>query len=379
MTLLASLRRDPDIAAPNWLSEAAAGSFEKHDVFLTECGMHPDQLAGLPDAAELRPDGPVDSRCPKAVRALRVCKAPEALAGHLLELPHLAPSNGLTRGSDCKPHARSCSFSAGVFVRGGVVGLRRTCAEYPASQDLIREAKPGVAFTSFSVNQNIETLPHVDSHNAAREPNLILALNRFRRGGVWVEVQGGPTAIYHKGKQRFGEVLSLQEGPKILDPKRLHATEGWTGFRVVLTAYSVRSIEKLDNASKEAAASLGFMLPLPRGIADAPCGTPRLSPSANCKPSAAPPPSDLERRALAFGHRLTHRVCAVAPSGLSLLLFFPPLNLTVFLLRPSISSVDFRPAASSTLPSSPTFLLPSTLVRTGWISLLGSGVSEKAS
>ena len=191
---------------------------------------------------------------------------------------------------------------------------------------------------------------------------------------------GRADSDYHKGKQRFGEVLSLQEGPKILDPKRLHATEGWTGFRVVLTAYSVRSIEKLDNASKEAAASLGFMLPLPRGIADAPLRHAagfRHQQTANLLLRLRPLTS--KERALAFGHRLTHRVCAVAPSGLSLLLFFPPLNLTVFLLRPSIPSVDFRPAASSTLPSSPTFLLPSTLVRTGWISLLGSGVSEKAS
>ena len=294
--------REPDIEVPDWLSEAATGSFEKFDAFLSECGMHPDQLAGLPDAAELLPDGPVDTRCPKAIRALRICRAPETLAKQLLELPHLAPSDGLmlfrrlpkeAAARDCKPRARSCSFSAGVFV---VVGLRR----YPAS---VQEAKPGFAFTSLSVNQNIETLPHVDSHNAAWEPNLILALNRFRRGGVWVEVQGGAKAIHCKGELRFGEVLSLQEGPKILDPKRLHATESWSGSRVVLIAYSVRSIEKLDKAGKEVAASLGFVLPGPGGIADTPCGSPRLLRSAQCRPPAAPQPSDLERRALAFGHR----------------------------------------------------------------------------
>ena len=312
--------RTPKIDPPRWLLEAFEGRFDELDRFLSENGVHPAQLTGLPDEAELRPDGPVDLRCPKAIRANRQSQGPENFAKHLLGLSCLGPSDGLalfrklpkeTPSRESRPHSRSCSFAAGVFVHGGVLGLRRTCSEFPESvrvfTKLIRAACPELSFSSFTVNQNVETLPHTDAHNAAWEPNLVLAFSSFKKGGIWTEVKGGTQPRDYKGQQRFGEVLDLREGPKLLDPKRLHATESWQGNRTVLIAYTVRSLEKLPAALRYAAEALGFRLPQPaepgddtQALAQAP-DSPVLENSV-C-PAVSASGAELKARASSYGHR----------------------------------------------------------------------------
>ena len=253
--------REPDVAEPFWLREAFAGRFEAFDSFLEQCGMDLNRLAGLPDPAELLPDFPVDVRNSEVARKHRACRDPESFAAHLLELPSITAADALTlfrklpkeaASRATKPRRDECSFAAGVFVHGGVLGLRRTCSQHPKSVQvftrLIRESHPKLIFASFTVNQNVGTLPHTDSHNAETEPNFVLALSRFRRGGIWVETSGGSHALSFRGQKRFGEVLSLQEGPQVLEPRRLHATEDWTGTRVVLVAFTVRSSGKLDSS-----------------------------------------------------------------------------------------------------------------------------------
>ena len=310
--------REPEIELPTWLREAFEGRFAEFDRFLTEHGVHPSQMTGLPDEAELLPDGPVDLRCSKEVRANRRSQGPEIFAKHLLGLSHVKPSDGLalfrklpkeTPSRESQPRGQACSFSAGVFVHGGVLGLRRNCLEYPESVQvftgLIRDACPELLFSSFTVNQNVETLPHTDSHNADWEPNCVLALSSFRKGGIWTEVQDGTQPRLHKGQRRFGEILDLQTGPKLLDPKRLHATEGWRGTRVVLIAYTVRSLEKLSDAQRKTAEALGFKLPKPvepgtetQALAEAP-----RSPSRHTvRPAVLPSADELKSRASSFGH-----------------------------------------------------------------------------
>ena len=121
--------------------------------------MHPEQLSGLPDPVELKPDGLVDLRCPKELRANRISKGPESFADHLLGLSHLGPEDGLslfrrlpkeTPSRESRPHRRACSFAAGVFVHGGIVGLRRTCSEFPASVKVFAKLIRSVCRTSAS-------------------------------------------------------------------------------------------------------------------------------------------------------------------------------------------------------------------------------------
>ena len=188
---------------------------------------------------------------------------------------------------------------------------------------------------------------------------------------------------YHKGFQRFEEILDLQGGPKLLDPKRLHATEGWRGTRVVLIAFSVRSLEKLDPASREAAEVLGFVLPRP---ADAGGGALTLrepvGPSGSAdtaRPAAPQSVAELKSRASRYGHR-----------------FDPPdlcggsLRVEPAPLLPASPDAYLSPAALDLLSSFPpgrflfasvlnflTLQLPFAPDRVGWISFRGSGASER--
>ncbi|CAE7244559.1 unnamed protein product [Symbiodinium microadriaticum] len=171
--------RELDIVEPFWLQEAFAGRFEGFDSFLEQCGMDLNRLAGLPDPAELLPDCPVDVRNSEVARKHRACRDPESFAAHLLELPSITAADALTlfrklpkeaASRATKPRRDECSFAAGVFVHGGVLGLRRTCSQHPKSVQvftrLIRESHPKLIFSSFTVNQNVGTLPHTDSHDA---------------------------------------------------------------------------------------------------------------------------------------------------------------------------------------------------------------------
>ncbi len=45
--------RPPDICLPDWWNEANSGNFSKMDSFLSECGVHPDQLNGFGNLGEL--------------------------------------------------------------------------------------------------------------------------------------------------------------------------------------------------------------------------------------------------------------------------------------------------------------------------------------
>ena len=268
--------RSPDLPKPEWLIQGLEGDFTAFDAFLREHQLHPEQLAGLPDPAELLPEAPHDLRGSAELRAGRVARSPEDFAKRLLELPRISADEALAlfrrlpkevSARSGKARAGECSFSAGVFVHGGVVGLRRVCESFPASirvlTKLVAQSHPSFVFSSISVNQNVLTLPHTDSNNLATEMNLVLPLTRFRGGELWIESEGGRDLLEVKGATRKGEAVRLQEGQKLFDPRRLHCTKEWRGTRTVLVAYTVRATEKLSAEQRKQAEALGFRLPSP--------------------------------------------------------------------------------------------------------------------
>ena len=90
---------------------------------------------------------------------------------------------------------------------------------------LLRSLRLGFVFSSLAVNRNVRTLPHVDRNNLSSEPNLVVSLTKFNRGG------------------------------------RLHCTMPWRGMRIVLIGFTVRSTEKLSESQCDEASALGFVLP----------------------------------------------------------------------------------------------------------------------
>ena len=66
------------------------------------------------------------------------------------------------------------------------------------------------------------------------------------------------------GSKMSGNIVSWDQGTISFDPRLWHATEGWTGTRLVLAAYSISDEGKLDAADKLRLSSLGFELPRKR-------------------------------------------------------------------------------------------------------------------
>ncbi|CAE6927060.1 unnamed protein product [Symbiodinium sp. CCMP2592] len=266
--------RCPSKLPTAWLQAALEGNFDLLDTFLWEYELHPSQLAGLPPESELWADAPIGEVPAPANARMRAVLGPEQRAASILQRTHIGAGEALEifRRLPKELSARStkwsrteASFSAGVFVHGGVVGLRRTTGLFPnciqVFARLIREAQPGFVFSSLSVNQNVRTLPHIDKNNLSGEPNLVVPLSRFRSGRIWVLAESGSERLRHRGKDHFGEVLPVNERAVSFDPRRLHATQPWTGTRVVLIGFTVRGCEKLSDAQRAEALDLGFVLP----------------------------------------------------------------------------------------------------------------------
>ena len=266
--------RRPSREPSDWFASSLEGNFGPLDVFLYEQELHPEQLAGLPDPRELSSDGPLAEVAPAKHRRARVTHDPEKRARQILRHESISSEDALEifRRLPKEVSSRSsglrggeASFSAGVFVHGGVVGLRKNCELFPTAVQvltgLLRSIRPGFVFSSLAVNQNIKTLPHFDRNNLSSEPNLVVALSRFRRGGIWIETLGGSVEVVHRNQVRVGEVLDVSSHPVLVDARRLHCTMGWRGSRIVLIGFTVRGTEKLSSAQRAEALSLGFVLP----------------------------------------------------------------------------------------------------------------------
>ncbi|CAE7460074.1 unnamed protein product [Symbiodinium sp. CCMP2592] len=266
--------RAPVGPEPPWWKPACDGDFAELDAWLSDRGMHLDQMRDIPDVCELLPDAPLDLPSEDPGRLMRRNKGSEAYAQALLERKAIGAADllqlflRLPREVSARAvfkERRGITFSAGMFIHGGVAGLRNTCSEHPHSISAfcryIKLCHPSIRFTTFSVLQNSPAMPHVDASNMLGEPNLVLPLSRFRGGGLWVECEGGSMLIKHKGRQIGGEVLPVHSQAVVFDPHKLHCTRPWRGRRVVLVAFCLRGTERLTDEQKATLEKLGFSLP----------------------------------------------------------------------------------------------------------------------
>ena len=266
--------RTPSAPVPSWWAEAARSEFASFDAWLSERSMHLDQMRDIPDVSELLPDAPIALPSEDPERLLRRSKNPEVFAARLLGMQALRAQNlwqlflRLPREASARSvfeGRHSITYSAGMYVHGGIAGLRRTCTLHPVSISVfckyIRQCCPGLRFTSFSILQNSLSMPHIDASNLVDEPNLVLPLTSFKGGGLWVATEGGDVFVRHKGCEVAGTVLPVHAGATLFNPHRLHCTRPWRGRRVVLVAYCLRGTELLAPGLRASLLELGFSLP----------------------------------------------------------------------------------------------------------------------
>ena len=159
------------------------------------------------------------------------------------------------------------AFRAGMYIKGGIVGLHKSCRTHPWANKAIsryvleQAATVGFSshFTSAVVLVNTKTDPHKDQANMGEE-NIIIPVTCFENGGLWVESAGG-TAFRFVGSERIpGVVINFNGKPITIDAKhKYHATEPWVGDRIVISAYTLRNASSLRPYDASVLEGLGFL------------------------------------------------------------------------------------------------------------------------
>ena len=173
------------------------------------------------------------------------------------------------------------AFRAGMYIKGGIVGLHKSCRTHPWANKAIsryvleQAATVGFSshFTSAVVLVNTKTDPHKDQANMGEE-NIIIPVTCFENGGLWVESAGG-TAFRFVGSERIpGVVINFNGKPITVDAKhKYHATEPWVGDRIVISAYTLRNASSLRPRDVSVLEGLGFLGPGPTATSSASTAT----------------------------------------------------------------------------------------------------------
>ncbi|CAE7273716.1 RE1 [Symbiodinium sp. CCMP2592] len=168
----------------------------------------------------------------------------------------------------------------GAYARGASYGVSRNTEQFPKLLQYLnhyigtRVSKPR-KWTSLVVSFDNRMPLHRDVNNQATQPNLVLGLGTYSRGGLWVQetVQAkemglvpdssGPltSKVTPHGETIWGRSYETRDHVVEFPPKAWHETEEWSGERIVLSAYSSRSLSHLDQDELQVLRRSGFPLP----------------------------------------------------------------------------------------------------------------------
>ena len=130
-------------------------------------------------------------------------------------------------------------------------------------------------WTSFVVNYNQAMPIHRDVNNQAQQPNLLIGLGNYTKGGVWVQettqardmgLQPGKmgavcSRVTPLGETVWGRVWETRGKLVEFPPKAWHGTEPWVGERIALSAYTIRGQGQLQPEELQQLRKVGFPLP----------------------------------------------------------------------------------------------------------------------
>ena len=146
--------------------------------------------------------------------------------------------------------AATTSWYAGMFVQGGMAGIRVGSRRTPwTTKYLVKFAKrrTGVEqFTALGITRNAAIAIHRDSHNHQATQNHVYPLTEFEGGGIWVENESltdgaGVWKEVAPMKWRRGLVHPLEKERLFsFSPRRWHEVQPWEGNRVVMILYTPR-------------------------------------------------------------------------------------------------------------------------------------------
>ncbi|CAE7478551.1 RE1, partial [Symbiodinium necroappetens] len=194
---------------------------------------------------------------------------------HVVELWELLKAKA--RPTSRTTQGEGLQWLIGQYTYGSQCGIVKDTYLHPAvTVYLVRAFKEMTGrddFTALLLTENVGMKCHRDVHNNGARSNWLLPLQQCEEGGgVWME--SSPESYSYddewrelpKGGWRRGRVHELQPGvPLEINPRRYHATEPWTGARLVITAYTPRTTS-MKHDTYETLCEFGFNPPplLPR-------------------------------------------------------------------------------------------------------------------
>ena len=181
----------------------------------------------------------------------------------MLDLINLLPRD--------EPHSATCgsAFYTGAYRKGGIVGLRAACKRFPASTEVlakyVRQEQPSAIFSSVAVLDNVPSGYRKDVANAHCD-NHVFQISNFSGGAVWCKHAQGTDVRSINGRSVPGQVLTFHNNALCLPAyKALHATEPWSGSRIVLVSYCLQQMASLSPTDATHLLQLGFQPDLATG------------------------------------------------------------------------------------------------------------------
>eukprot|EP00439_Symbiodinium_sp_Y106_P045755 s2167_g5.t2 len=166
---------------------------------------------------------------------------------------------------DTRDNAR---YVFGYYAHGGFGGICRKSFELPTLVEYLNKFLMvqvhddlGVAgkWNAINVLRNAPTKVHTDNNNYANTVNYSLSTGPYVGGELWIQQPGGGVWKEGKGGDRIeGTYLDNYQKATMIDPKRQHAVEEWSGTRWALVAYTTRNVMNANSCEREALHQLGF-------------------------------------------------------------------------------------------------------------------------
>ena len=168
----------------------------------------------------------------------------------------------------------------GAYSYGANHGVCRSTGQFPKflkyiNQFLLHRVNTPRKWTSVVLNINNRMPIHRDVHNQANQPNVILGLGEYTKGGIWIQetVQAKEMGLTEATKEPlvsrvtlhgetvWGRVRATRGQIVEFPPKAWHETEEWSGERIMLSEYTTRGQGSLTQEELQQLRTAGFPIP----------------------------------------------------------------------------------------------------------------------
>ncbi|CAE7706187.1 GIP [Symbiodinium sp. CCMP2456] len=170
-------------------------------------------------------------------------------------------------------NSTSFSVSYGLYAHGSQSGIMNSTFQNPRLCQFVnrwlRHWAPSTArWTTFSILYNVESRPHRDLHNLRGQPNFVITFGPHEHGELWLEKQPeepetGDMRARRKPSGSLAKGRLLSPYHRVVDSysDQWHATMPWTGTRIAIAAYTVRSFRDVDTEMRNHLLYYNFPLP----------------------------------------------------------------------------------------------------------------------